>query len=194
LGTFSFENEYRFGLKPLLTKLASHFSMSLVSGDNEGQRANLEKLFPTSSEMLFHQSPKDKLRVIQSLNEKGHKTMMVGDGLNDAGALREAYVGVSIAEDVNAFSPACDVIIGGDQFHHLSHFIAFAKSSKNIVLISFVISFLYNLFGLSFAVQGQLSPVFAAILMPISSITVVGFVSLAVWVKSRRLGRSEATR
>jgi Cu+-exporting ATPase len=108
--------------------------------------------------------------------------------------LREAYVGVSIAEDVNAFSPACDVIIGGDQFHHLSHFIAFAKSSKNIVLISFVISFLYNLFGLSFAVQGQLSPVFAAILMPISSITVVGFVSLAVWVKSRRLGRSEATR
>ena len=187
VGTFSFENEYRAGLADLVKNLAQDYSMSLVSGDNEGQRTNLERLFPKGTQMLFNQSPKDKLEVIKTLNSQNHKTMMVGDGLNDAGALREAYVGVSIAEDVNAFSPACDAIIGGDRFKDLSRFIAFAKSSKNIVIVSFIISFLYNIFGLSFAVQGQLSPVFAAILLPISSVTVVGFVSLAVWIKSRKI-------
>ena len=186
-GTFSFKNEYRSGLGGLVKNLAKNYSMSLVSGDNEGQRANLEKLFPEGTQLLFNQSPKDKLEVIKALNNQNLNTMMVGDGLNDAGALREAFVGVSIAEDVTAFSPACDVIIGGDRFKHLSHFVAFAKSSKNIVIVSFIISFLYNIFGLSFAVQGQLSPVFAAILMPISSVTVVGFVSLAVWLKSRNI-------
>lgn len=187
IGKFSFENQYRFGLKELVEKLAANYSMSLISGDNEGQRANLEKMFPKETQMLFNQNPKDKLDVIKSLNSQNYKTMMVGDGLNDAGALREAYVGVSIAEDVNAFSPACDVIVSGDQFQHLNRYLSFAKSSKNIVILSFIISFLYNIFGLSFAVQGQLSPVFAAILMPISSVTVVGFVSIAVWVKSKTI-------
>jgi Cu+-exporting ATPase len=186
-GTFSFENQYRLGLKELVEKLTASYSLSLISGDNVGQRANLEKFFPFGTQMLFNQSPKDKLDVIKSLNSQNHKTMMVGDGLNDAGALREAYVGVSIAEDVNAFSPACDVIVGGDQFHKLNQFLSFAKSSKNIVIVSFIISFLYNIFGLSFAIQGQLSPVFAAILMPISSVTVVGFVSAAVWIKSKSI-------
>ena len=95
----------------------------------------MKEYFPQKSLLLFNQNPKDKLNIIESLKAQGLQVMMVGDGLNDAGALREAHVGVSIAEDVNAFSPACDVIISGDQFEHLDQFINLAKSSKNIVIL-----------------------------------------------------------
>lgn len=189
IGTFTFANEYREGLQELLTSLSQHYTLSLISGDNDGQKTKLKGIFPQNAQLLFNQNPKDKLEVIKSLNEKGIQTMMVGDGLNDAGALREAKLGVSIAEDVNAFSPACDIIIGAESFSRLNQFLNLAKSSRNIVIISFIISFLYNILGLAFAVQGKLSPVFAAILMPISSITVVGFVSIAVNVRAWWLGK-----
>tara|TARA_R110002096_G_scaffold117211_8_gene253987 strand:- start:17115 stop:19532 length:2418 start_codon:yes stop_codon:yes gene_type:complete len=187
IGYFAISNEYRDGLKELLQKLQKSYQLSLISGDQSGQKQLLEKLFPANSKLLFEQSPSEKLDYIKLLQKKGDKCMMVGDGLNDAGALLQADVGVSIAEDVNAFSPACDVILGADQFEKIPSFLQFSRTSKKIVIISFVISFLYNLIGLSFAVQGLLSPVFAAILMPVSSITVVGFVSLAVWWKQRIL-------
>lgn len=187
VGYFAVTNEFRKGLKQLLQQLASHYNLSLISGDQSGQKKQLSHLFPKGSELLFEQKPKDKLNYIKQLQENGESCMMIGDGLNDAGALLQADVGVSIAEDVNAFSPACDVILGADQFEKIPHFLRFSRSSKKIVLFSFAISFLYNFIGLAFAIQGLLSPIFAAILMPISSITVVGFVSLAVWWKSKIL-------
>ncbi len=175
----------------MIHSLSNHYTLSLISGDNDGQKNQLAKIFSANTRLLFNQNPKDKLQVIKSLNEQENHTMMVGDGLNDAGALREAKVGVSIAEDVNAFSPACDIIIGAESFGRLNQFLHLAKSSRNIVIISFIISFAYNLVGLSFAVQGKLSPVFAAILMPISSVTVVGFVSIAVNARAWWLGRGK---
>jgi len=184
-GYFSINNSFRKGLKSLLKELSKKYKLALISGDQSGQKRSLQKLFPKNSELHFEQNPADKLNYIKRLQQNGESCMMVGDGLNDAGALLQADVGVSIAEDVNAFSPACDLILGADEFEKLPRFLQFSQSSKNIVIISFVISFLYNLIGLSFAVQGLLSPVFAAILMPVSSVTVVGFVSLAVWWKSR---------
>ncbi|MFZ6052511.1 heavy metal translocating P-type ATPase [Halocola ammonii] len=182
LGHFVVKNQYRKGLVGLLDRLKQNFNLSLVSGDNSGQKGTLKEMFPAGSQLLFEQSPTDKLDFIKSLQKNGEKTMMIGDGLNDAGALKQSDVGVSIAENVNAFSPACDIILGADRFDNLDRIMTFARDCKKIVIISFIISFLYNAVGLTFAVQGLLSPVFAAILMPISSISVVGFVSLAVWI------------
>jgi Cu+-exporting ATPase len=184
VGHFVVKNQYRKGLSGLLNKLQQSFSLSLVSGDNAGQKGTLKEMFPGKSQLLFEQTPTDKLEFIKSLQKKGEKTMMIGDGLNDAGALKQSDVGVSIAENVNAFSPACDIILGADRFKNLDRILGFARDCKTVVIISFIISFLYNAVGLTFAVQGLLSPVFAAILMPISSISVVGFVSLAVWIIS----------
>jgi len=186
VGHFSIENEYRKGLRGLLKTLSKNYRLSMFSGDNDNQREVLFSYFPKESILLFNQNPEQKLRAIRSIKGKGEVVMMVGDGLNDAGALSSADIGVAIAEDVNAFSPACDIILGADQFHQLSSFLKFARRSKKVVIISFVISFLYNLVGLSLAVQGLLSPVFAAILMPVSSISVVAFVSLSIWTISKK--------
>jgi Cu+-exporting ATPase len=114
---------------------------------------------------------------------------MIGDGLNDAGALKQSDVGISIAENINNFSPACDGILESGNFNKLKKFISFAKTSKKVIIISFILSFLYNVIGLGFAVQGLLSPLVAAILMPLSSISVVIFTTTATnfLAKKRRL-------
>lgn len=186
IGFFKIESTYRPGLKALLERLNTTYQLSMLSGDNDHQKVELETFF-SSGELLFQQSPQEKLQYVRSLQEEGKKVMMIGDGLNDAGALKQSNVGVAVAEDINAFSPACDVILGAEEFPQLDRILRFAKQCKYIVIVSFIISFLYNSLGLAFAVQGTLSPVFAAILMPVSSVSVVGFVSLSVWFYAMRL-------
>ena len=125
--------------------------------------------------MAFHQSPADKLAFVERLQGAGHQVIMIGDGLNDAGALKQGNVGIAVSDHVNNFSPACDIILTGNQLHKLPQLLKYAKAGKKIILGSFIISVLYNAVAMFFAVQGGLSPVFAAILMPISSVTIVTF-------------------
>ena len=110
---------------------------------------------------------------------------MIGDGLNDAGALRESDCGISIADDIYHFSPACDAILESKQFKHLPGFLSFSRIAMRIVFISVVLSFLYNVVGLSFAISGNLRPEISAILMPLSSVSIVTFVTLSVSLSAR---------
>jgi Cu+-exporting ATPase len=156
-----------------------NYKIKVLSGDNDGERETLEKLLPEGTELVFNQKPEQKLAFIKELQDHGHNVMMVGDGLNDAGALAQSNVGVSISENVNVFSPACDAILDATEFKHLSYFLKLSKNSIKIIKMSFVLSLLYNVVGLSFAVTGNLLPLVAAIIMPLSTITIVSFVTLA---------------
>ncbi len=187
LGWYSVENKYREGVDNLANSLGKQFELHIISGDNDAEAERLKHIFGDKLIMHFDQSPMDKYNYIKSLKEQGKKVLMVGDGLNDAGALKESYIGISIADDVFNFSPASDAILEAKQFHRLPKLIDYSKKGIKIVYASFVISFLYNIIGISFAVSGQLSPIIAAILMPISSITVVAFVTIAARFAMRKL-------
>lgn len=187
LGYYTIHNEYRPGLSDLIQQLKKGQNLSVLSGDNESQKAHLMDLFGQDVQMNFQQSPEDKLQAIKKLQAKGNFVMMVGDGLNDAGALKQSDVGLAIVEDGGKFSPSSDIILQADKFEFLANFLGFAKRCKKILILGFIISLLYNVLGLSFAVQGLLSPVFAAVLMPLSSITVVVYSSLAVQLISGSL-------
>ncbi|NOQ92046.1 MAG: HAD-IC family P-type ATPase, partial [Flavobacteriaceae bacterium] len=178
-GKYIFKNTYRTGLKSIFKTLSKHFSIAILSGDNEGEKENLVPILPVKSQILFNQKPEDKLEYIKTLQNKGQNVMMLGDGLNDAGALAQSNVGVSISENINVFSPACDAILDAENFDKLPVFIQLSNKTITVIKVSFVISFLYNIIGLFFAVTGNLSPIIAAILMPISSISVVIFVTIS---------------
>ncbi len=188
-GHFSVPNMYRPGLAELIGRLRGNYSLAILSGDSSREEARLKELFGGDVPMLFNQTPADKLAYVEKLRAEGRHVLMMGDGLNDAGALKAADVGVSLSEDINAFSPACDGILEARSFDAFDRMLAFARSSHAIVRASFVLSVMYNVIGLSFAVAGLLTPLISAILMPVSSVSVVVFTTLLTrWsARKRRL-------
>jgi P-type Cu+ transporter len=177
-GSYVFNNQYRKGLEQLFESLAKEYDLVVLSGDNDGERAILTKMLPSKTTLVFNQKPEQKLAYIEQLQQNGKNVMMIGDGLNDAGALAQSNVGLSISENVNVFSPACDGIMDASQFDKIGFFMKYSKNAMKTIYMSFGLSILYNIVGLSYAVTGNLSPLVAAIIMPLSTITIVSFVTI----------------
>lgn len=189
-GYFSVSLSVRKNLKAMINRLGNKCE-AVLSGDNEKDLNKMKLLFGCNVQMLFNQSPHDKLEFIRNIQLNGKKVLMIGDGLNDAGALRQADVGLTVTDDTGIFTPACDGILQGEKLETLDKLLSLAKSSTIILKTAFAISFLYNAIALTVAAMGHLTPLVAAILMPISSISVVSFSSLAVqFVSSRKLSHA----
>ncbi|WP_103069429.1 heavy metal translocating P-type ATPase [Aquimarina sediminis] len=186
-GRYVFHNQYRKGVKKVFNQLFKDYKLAILSGDNDGEKEYLKQILPKDTSLSFNQKPDDKLNYIKSLQYNNQKVIMVGDGLNDAGALAQSDVGISVSENVNVFSPACDAILDASKFDKISTYLDISKRTIRIIKSSFVLSFLYNCVGLYFAVTGQLSPVIAAILMPLSSISIVAYVTVLTNWHGRKL-------
>lgn len=186
-GCYVFYNNYREGMEDLFSQLGTNMKLIVLSGDNEGEKEHLQSLLSKSVELRFNQKPEDKLNFIKGLQKKGRSVMMVGDGLNDAGALAQSDVGIAISEDVNVFSPACDGIMDARMFKRLAVYLALSRKSVRVIKYAFIFSLFYNMIGLGFAVSGYLAPVVAAILMPLSSISIVVFTTIYTSIIGRQL-------
>lgn len=186
-GKYIFKNAYRKGVKALFYDLNTNYKMAVVSGDNEGEKVYLEKVLPKGTNLLFNQKPENKLSYIEEIQQKGNRVAMIGDGLNDAGALAQSDVGIAISENINVFSPACDAILDASKFNQIANYVKASKKAIQIIKYCFILSLLYNVIGLYFATTGQLKPVIAAILMPLSSISIVVFTTIATNLLGRKI-------
>jgi Cu+-exporting ATPase len=110
-GCFHIRNSYRAGLKGLFHSLQPDRQLYLLSGDNDHEREHLLSLFNQEDHLAFYQKPEDKLRFVKKLQKENKVVGMIGDGLNDAGALQQSNVGIALTEDTSAFTPACDAIL-----------------------------------------------------------------------------------
>ncbi len=179
-GYFEFKSALRPHLAAGITYLAKSHKLALLSGDNEADKGLLEGIMPANTPMQFNQKPQDKQHYVSQWQRAGTPVLMLGDGLNDAGALMSAHVGIAVAEDISYFTPGSDAIIVGSKLALLPRFLAMAKGMRRVIWWSFTLSILYNIIGVSFAVSGNLNPIVAAILMPASSISIVLF----TWIGS----------
>lgn len=187
-GRFVLHSSFRTELLALTQELrGSNLPITVLTGDSEADRNRLEAALGATSGLHFRQTPHDKLAFLRGLREQGSHVLMVGDGLNDAGALQESDVGVAVTEDTSAFAPACDVILDGARFRELPAMLRFSRSVRRVLYTCFGVSFAYNAVGLGFAVTGRLSPLVSAVLMPLSSVSVVALAVVATrWMAERR--------
>ena len=187
---FYLSSLFRDSIPQIIPTLNQSYKLSLLSGDNDKQKTVLQDLFGNRTELLFEQKPMDKLNYIEKLQQNGKRVMMIGDGLNDAGALQQSNVGITLADDINNFTPSCDAILDAKKFILLPSVLKLTKASRYIIGMSFGVSIPYNLVGLYFSMQGRLSPMMAAILMPCSTLSIVIITSGISSIVAKQLGLS----
>ncbi|MCU7496796.1 MAG: HAD-IC family P-type ATPase [Ignavibacteria bacterium] len=186
-GYFRAESIYREGIRELAHCLRN-YNVSLLSGDYDGEKDRLRDLLGSRVKLFFRQSPLDKLNYVKKLQEQKNLVLMVGDGLNDAGALFKSEVGIAVSEGSVNFSPACEAILEAQELRGLGDFLKFSKTSMKIIYVNLIVSVLYNFAGISFAVENSLTPIVSAILMPLSSITVVAIATLSTSLMAKIRG------
>jgi Cu+-exporting ATPase len=184
-GRFIFQQEFRTDLQELISSL-NNYQLHVLSGDNDKDLERLKQLFPDSAQIHFNQTPADKYKYISTLNKQGKKVIMLGDGLNDSGALGAAHVGVSVSENLSQFTPRSEVILEANKLTKLNHYLSASYRAKLILKICLAFSITYNSIGLSFAISGSLTPFVAAVLMPLSSITIVFLSTFLVRVLNKK--------
>ncbi len=173
-GRFTLEQEYRSGIFSMIEKVRTLVGkVHILSGDNRGEENFLRKSTQKKAILNFNKCPDEKLQYIEQLQADGKDVIMIGDGLNDAGALQQSDIGLAVADNSNYFTPACDGILDGKSVAQMDKLIELARSGKKIITAGFALSILYNVVGISYAAQGVLSPMIAAILMPASTISII---------------------
>lgn len=187
LGYFTLPNHYRKDIESTIKDLGEKYDTYLLSGDNQSERAHLESWFKNKEHLHFDCTPQEKLSFIKKLQAEGKKVIMIGDGLNDAGALKQAEIGIAVTDDTLNFTPMSDGIIAAEHLKELPSYLKYSKFALKLIRFSYVFSLMYNCIGLTFAVQGTLSPIVAAILMPLNSITLVGIASIGMVVKGNKM-------
>jgi Cu+-exporting ATPase len=184
-GYFTITPQYRPRLQTVLTRLGQWVNLSVFSGDNDSAKSYLQSLYAGFHKIRFYMKPEEKSEAIQQLTSRG-VVAMVGDGMNDSSAIQQGDIGIAITETLNGFYPTSDAVLLGDSFEKLPAFVELGKYSKRVLKVSLIFSLLYNLTGLAFAVTGNLTPVIAAILMPLSSVSVVVLNTILIQHKARK--------
>jgi Cu2+-exporting ATPase len=146
----------------------------LASGDHELAVHHVAReLGIDAAHTLGRAAPEDKLALVERLLSAGKTVAMVGDGVNDAAALQKSSVGIAVSGSSAAGRVAADAYMTGRSIEAVASLMEGGRRVMRIVRRNLSISLAYNLVGAGLAIAGVVTPLLAAIAMPVSSFTVV---------------------
>ena len=149
-----------------------HLTVVMLTGDNEktakaiAQKAGIDQVI---SDVL----PADKANAVKALQSRGHKVLMVGDGINDAPALVTADVGMAIGAGTDIAMESADVVLMSGSLTGVSNAVRLSKKVIRNIKENLFWAFFYNCLGIPLAALGMLSPMIGAAAMSMSSVFVV---------------------
>ncbi|MEN6440030.1 MAG: heavy metal translocating P-type ATPase [Syntrophobacter sp.] len=148
-------------------------SVRMVSGDSEETTRSVARELGIE-DYVGQALPKDKVDIVSGARPSGKRVAMAGDGLNDAGALARADIGITVGPGANLIRECADAAILGDDPRKIAELIALSRLTYRVLKQNLFFSFFYNLLGIPLAAAGLLNPLLAAFAMFASSTTVIG--------------------
>lgn len=164
----------RADAKALIETLrANGIGMTLLSGDRRAVAQAVARQLG-GMEVIAEVLPQDKDRVIQQLQQRGECVAMVGDGVNDAPALIRADVGIALGSGTDVSVESADIVLMRNELDKVRLATLLSRRTLRTIKQNIGLSFVYNSIMVPLAIMGHVTPLLAAITMPISSLLVIG--------------------
>lgn len=171
MAEFSLKDHIRHDSKASIAQLKSlGLTVKMISGDQRSIAESVAHEAGIEKENIFSEvSPESKLSMI----EKNTHALMVGDGANDAMALSRSYVSVAVLGSLDISLKASDIYLTTPGISHIANLITISRETMKVVKRNLILSLIYNSLSVYAAFTGMISPLVAAIIMPLSSLTVL---------------------
>ncbi|MFN3691748.1 MAG: heavy metal translocating P-type ATPase [Fervidobacterium sp.] len=144
----------------------------MVTGDNENTAKYIAKIVGIE-EIYAGAKPEDKLNIVRKYQAEGKKVIMVGDGINDAAALKSADIGIALGSGSDLAIDSSDIIITKGGISRIVDAIFISKTTFKSIKQNLTFAFFYNILAIPLAMLGFLHPAIAESAMALSSITVI---------------------
>lgn len=184
LGTFSIKDTPKNGIKDMIKRLQKDkYDITLLTGDNENVAKDIAKQVNITS-IKSNCLPEDKLKYVNKLRRKYRKVMMVGDGINDAIALKKADTGVamgSIGSDISIES--ADLVLINDDIRYIPHVLRMSKRTHKTIRYGIIFSLVLNTAAMLLAMMGLLTPITGALVHNIGSVIVIILAAMLFKIK-----------
>ncbi len=169
------QDKVRDEAKELIDSLRSEgVAITLLTGDSQGAAEYVAESLGGQIEVIAHVLPEDKEKVIADLQTQGERVVMVGDGVNDAPALSRADVAIAMGSGKDISMDCADIVLMSNELLKIKFALNLARQTIRTIRQNIYISFAYNIVLVPLAMSANLTPVFASIAMPISSLLVIG--------------------
>jgi Cu2+-exporting ATPase len=168
----------RKNARETIAKLARDgWSLGILSGDHAEIVARVgQQLGMRAEDCRGGLSPEEKLEIVRASRRSSSTVVMVGDGANDAAALAAADVGIAVRGGAEVSLQAAPVFVSSGQLSSIHNLIVGARRTNRVIYAMFAVSLSYNILAVALAMAGLVSPLAAALLMPISSVSALAIV------------------
>lgn len=184
IGFLAFEDQVRSEAPAILRWVRSrHIIPVMMTGDHENIAWNVARILGIE-QVRAQILPEQKVAEIQKLQKEGYFVGMVGDGINDAPALRLADIGIAMGSGAAMALETADVVLMKDGLSTLREAFLLSGATLRRIYQNLFLAFLYNIICVPFAAFGLLTPVLASAMMALSSVAVLGNALLLRWWKS----------